>query len=85
MIIGLTGGIGSGKSTIANGLAKRGYAVYDCDYWEYADIQKEPLIAQYWDWEQSDKDVPLTISVLNALDMNEASREILNRPLQSAP
>ena len=31
MIIGLTGGIGSGKSTIANGLAKRGYAVYDCD------------------------------------------------------
>jgi len=61
------------------------YAVYDCDYWEYADIQKEPLIAQYWDWEQSDKDVPLTISVLNALDMNEASREILNRPLQSAP
>jgi dephospho-CoA kinase len=31
MIIGLTGGIGSGKSTIANGLAKRGYAVYNCD------------------------------------------------------
>jgi dephospho-CoA kinase len=30
-IIGLTGGIGSGKSTIANELAKRGYAVYDCD------------------------------------------------------
>ena len=31
MIIGLTGGIGSGKSTIANELAQRGYAVYDCD------------------------------------------------------
>jgi len=31
MIIGLTGGIGSGKSTIANELAKRGFAVYDCD------------------------------------------------------
>lgn len=31
MLIGLTGGIGSGKSTIANELAKRGYAVYDCD------------------------------------------------------
>ena len=31
MIIGLTGGIGSGKSTIAQGLAQRGYAIYDCD------------------------------------------------------
>ena len=31
MIIGITGGIGSGKSTIARELAKRGYAVYDCD------------------------------------------------------
>lgn len=31
MIIGLTGGIGSGKSTIANELRKRGFAVYDCD------------------------------------------------------
>lgn len=31
MIIGITGGIGSGKSTIARELAKRGYTVYDCD------------------------------------------------------
>ena len=31
MIIGITGGIGSGKSTIARELAKEGYAVYDCD------------------------------------------------------
>ena len=31
MIIGITGGIGSGKSTIAQGLAQRGFAVYDCD------------------------------------------------------
>ncbi len=31
MIIGITGGIGSGKSTIARALAARGYAVYDCD------------------------------------------------------
>jgi len=30
-IVGLTGGIGSGKSTIAKELAKRGYSVYDCD------------------------------------------------------
>ncbi len=31
MIIGITGGIGSGKSTIARELAKRGFVVYDCD------------------------------------------------------
>ena len=31
MVIGLTGGIGSGKSTIAKELVKRGFAVYDCD------------------------------------------------------
>jgi len=31
MTIGLTGGIGSGKSTVARELAKRGFAVYDCD------------------------------------------------------
>lgn len=31
MLIGITGGIGSGKSTIAAELAKRGYAVYDSD------------------------------------------------------
>ena len=30
-IIGITGGIGSGKSTIARELAKQGFAVYDCD------------------------------------------------------
>ena len=31
MTIGITGGIGSGKSTIARELAKRGFTVYDCD------------------------------------------------------
>ena len=31
MIIGITGGIGSGKSTIAKELAKHGYTVFDCD------------------------------------------------------
>ena len=31
MIVGLTGGIGSGKSYLAQELAKRGFAVYDCD------------------------------------------------------
>lgn len=31
MVIGITGGIGSGKSTVAHELACRGYRVYDCD------------------------------------------------------
>ena len=31
MKIGITGGIGSGKSYICRLLEKRGYAVYDCD------------------------------------------------------
>ena len=31
MIIGITGGIGSGKSTVARELARRGFPVYDCD------------------------------------------------------
>lgn len=31
MIVGITGGIGSGKSAIARELAKRGFVIYDCD------------------------------------------------------
>jgi len=31
MIIGITGGIGSGKSYISRGLAKHGFVIYDCD------------------------------------------------------
>ena len=31
MLFGITGGIGSGKSTVARALAKQGFAVYDCD------------------------------------------------------
>ena len=31
MIVGITGGIGSGKSAIAYELVRRGYTVYDCD------------------------------------------------------
>ena len=47
MIIGITGGIGSGKSTIARELTKRGYTVYNCDQEakriiaENADVQQE--------------------------------------------
>lgn len=32
LIIGITGGIGSGKSTLSNLLRKEGYPVYDTDY-----------------------------------------------------
>ncbi len=31
MIIGVTGGIGSGKSTVLRAVARQGYRVYDCD------------------------------------------------------
>ncbi len=47
MIVGITGGIGSGKSTIARALAARGFTVYDCDkeakriIAENPDVQKE--------------------------------------------
>ena len=30
-VIGITGGIGSGKSTISNMLREQGYVVFDCD------------------------------------------------------
>lgn len=40
-------------------------------------ILGKPLIEQYWDWENSEKDVPLEISIINSLDMDDASREIL--------
>jgi len=31
MIVGVTGGIGSGKSTVLRAVARRGYPVYECD------------------------------------------------------
>ena len=40
-------------------------------------ILSKPLIEQYWDWELSEKNVPLTVSVLDSLDMDETTREIL--------
>ena len=51
MLIGITGGIGSGKSTIAHALAAQGYAVYDCDK------EAKRIIAQ-------DKDVQAAIIAL---------------------
>ena len=46
MIVGITGGIGSGKSTIANELAKRGYVVYDCDREAKRLIAENPDVQQ---------------------------------------
>jgi thiol-disulfide isomerase/thioredoxin len=40
-------------------------------------ILSKPLIEQYWDWELSEKNVPLTVSVLDSLDMDDTTREIL--------
>ena len=45
-IIGITGGIGSGKSTIARALAARGYAVYDCDKEAKRIIAENPVVQQ---------------------------------------
>lgn len=54
MIIGVTGGIGSGKSTILREIARRGYPVYDCDTHakriivEDADVRRQ-MIALFGD------------------------------------
>ncbi len=44
MIIGITGGIGSGKSTITRELAYRGYAFYDCDKRAKQIIEEDQLV-----------------------------------------
>lgn len=41
-MIGITGGIGSGKSTIARELARQGFAVYDCDLEAKRIITQDP-------------------------------------------
>ena len=46
MIIGLTGGIGSGKSTIAQQLRTMGYAVYDTDSEAKRLIMENPKVRQ---------------------------------------
>ena len=46
MLIGLTGGIGSGKSTIAKELSRRGFAVYDCDREAKRIIAENPAVQQ---------------------------------------
>lgn len=44
MLIGITGGIGSGKSTICHELIRRGYPVYDCDSRAKALIKSDPSL-----------------------------------------
>ena len=44
MLIGITGGIGSGKSTIAQALRSRGYAVYDTDSEAKRIIVENPMV-----------------------------------------
>ena len=46
MIIGLTGGIGSGKSTVAEQLREMGYAVYDTDSEAKQLIMENPKVRQ---------------------------------------
>ena len=50
-VIGLTGGIGSGKSFLAQALAQRGFAVYDCDR------QAKRIIAENKDVQAAIKDL----------------------------
>ena len=44
MLIGITGGIGSGKSTIAQVLRRLGYAVYDTDSEAKRIIVENPMV-----------------------------------------
>lgn len=44
MVIGITGGIGSGKSTLSLELAKRGYTVYDCDREAKRIVAQDPVV-----------------------------------------
>jgi len=46
MIIGITGGIGSGKSYIARGLAKQGFVIYDCDQEAKRIIEQDPIVKE---------------------------------------
>lgn len=49
MVIGVTGGIGSGKSTVLRAVAQRGYCIYDCDaeakriIMEDADVRRQMI------------------------------------------
>ena len=40
-------------------------------------ILAQPLIGKYWDWEMSEKDMALELDILNSLDLDDETREIL--------
>ncbi len=44
--IGITGGIGSGKTTVAKVFEQLGIPVYNADYWAKAIMNTEPLVKQ---------------------------------------
>lgn len=44
MLIGITGGIGSGKSTVLRVIAEQGYPVYDCDAQAKRIIAEDPSV-----------------------------------------
>lgn len=46
MIVGITGGIGSGKSYISRGLAKHGFVIYDCDKEAKRLIEQDPEVRE---------------------------------------
>jgi len=47
MIVGITGGIGSGKSYISRGLAKHGFVIYDCDKEAKRLIEQDPEVREH--------------------------------------
>ena len=44
MLIGITGGIGSGKSTVLRVIAEQGYPEYDCDAQAKRIIAEDPSV-----------------------------------------
>ena len=40
-------------------------------------ILGKPLIAKYWDWNLSEQSIPLNMDILNSLDIDDTTREIL--------
>ena len=55
MVIGLTGGIGTGKSTVARRLVEKGYRVIDADVISRSIIEKDEVIKEIL--EKIDKDL----------------------------
>ena len=65
MKVGITGGIGSGKSYVCKRLAKRGITVYDCDAAAKRLIRTSPILQEQ------------IISLLGSLEKSSMSRFLL--------